>query len=99
VLNNFSDVCHPLADCGLLQCHASFSVCSPSPEVSEAGALGLCVLAAAQDLQGTQQCPQLCMSQSTEAAGGWSLEGFQLQAGHWTDSPGLPPAICVYQNC
>ena len=53
--------------------------------MSEVGALGLCVLAAAEDLQGTQWCPQLCMSQSRDAAGGWSLEGFQLQAGHWTD--------------
>ncbi|KAK1337398.1 hypothetical protein QTO34_002024, partial [Cnephaeus nilssonii] len=64
---------------------ASFTVYPPSTEVSGVGPLGLCVLVAAPDLQGTQQFLRHHMSQSRGAAGGWSSEGFQLQAGYWTN--------------
>lgn len=46
-------VSHSFADLGPQVRHAAFTMCPPSTEVSKVGAADLCVLAAAQDLQGT----------------------------------------------
>lgn len=69
----------------IVRCHASFTMCPPSPEASKVGTIDLCALAVAQDLQGTQQFPWYCMSWFRGAELRRSSEGFQLQAGLWTN--------------